>query len=175
MLSRLNQLTQREENTIYVESVEISPKAFRGISDLLKCIESGLESNFRERRGHGGLSSVFFLMEIGHTHFCTREDAVLTPRASLSESLSSFDNAMKAAKSSATGAMATLNRQLTNQKIGELEPRVSDSSINSDRPSICSARELKYRGGKMMEVETDEDENEFRVYLYQSLRYELNF
>lgn len=114
MLSRLNQLTQREENTVYVESVEISTKAFKGISDLLKCIECGLEANFRERR-FGGLSSVFFLMEIGHTHFCTREEVTISPRASLSESFSSFDNTVKAAKSAASGALAHLNKQLATQ------------------------------------------------------------
>ena len=32
MLSRLNQSTQREDNTEYVEAVEISPKAFKGSS-----------------------------------------------------------------------------------------------------------------------------------------------
>ena len=173
MLSRLNQLTQREENTVYVECVEISTKAFKGMSDLLKCIESGLETNFRERRGHGGLSSVFFLMEIGHTHFCTREDVSMSPRTSLTESFSSFDNTVKAARSAASGAMAHINRQLAAQRITEgsaaVTSRISDSSASSDLPSTCSSRELKYRGGKMIEVETDEDENEFRVYLYQSL------
>ena len=57
MLSRLNQSTQREDNTEYVEAVEISPKAYRGIGDLFRAIESGIETNFKERKGHGGLAS----------------------------------------------------------------------------------------------------------------------
>ncbi|CAG5097112.1 Oidioi.mRNA.OKI2018_I69.XSR.g14937.t1.cds [Oikopleura dioica] len=171
MLSRLNQLTQREENTIYVESVEISPKAFKGISDLLKAVEAGLESNFKEKKGHGGLSSVFFLMEIGHTHYCTKED-VKSPRQSLSESFSSFDNTVKAARIVAQGALTQINRQISHHKISEL--RLSTSSAASEPTSIGLRRELKYRAGKMIEVETDEDENEVRVYLYEALSREEN-
>ncbi|CBY07943.1 unnamed protein product [Oikopleura dioica] len=166
MLSRLNQLTQREENTVYVESVEISPKAFKGISDLLKAVESGLESNFKEKKGNGGLSSVFFLMEIGHTHYCTKEE-IQSPRQSLSESFSSFDNTVKAARIVAQGALTQINRQISQHKISEL--RLSSGSTTSEPTSIGIRRELKYRAGRMIEVETDEDDNEVRVYLYEAL------
>ena len=46
-----------KDNTEYVEAVEISPKAYRGIGDLFRAIESGIETNFKERKGHGGLAS----------------------------------------------------------------------------------------------------------------------
>lgn len=171
MLSRLNQLTQREDNTVYVESVEISPKAFKGISDLLKAVEAGLECNFKEKKGHGGLSSVFFMMEIGHTHFCTKEEPIAPP-PSLPASFSSFDNTVKAARIAAQGAISQINRQISQHRISDL--RLSTSSTQSEGTSVGPCRELKYRAGKMIEVETDEDENEVRVYLYQALSREDN-
>ena len=106
-------------------------KAYKGIGDLFRAIESGIETNFREKKGHGGLASVFFLLEIAHTHFCTREDSGsngATPRTSiksLQDSLSSFDG-MKAA---AGNALAQINKQMHHQLSNEsLKMRSSGSS-----------------------------------------------
>ena len=136
MLSRLNQSTQCEGNTEYVEGVEISPKAFRGIGDLFRAIESGIETNFKEKRGHGGLASIFFLLEIAHTHFCTKEEGGLssgtTPRTSIKsiqDSLSSFDS-FSNIKSAAGNAIAQINHQLIQQKSTDSKPRTPDSNTS---------------------------------------------
>ena len=105
-------------------------------------------------------------MEIGHTHYCTKEE-MQSPRQSLSESFSSFDNTVKAARIVAQGALTQINRQISQHKISEL--RLSTGSTTSERTSIGIRRELKYRAGRMIEVETDEDDNEVRVYLYEAL------
>ena len=113
------------------EHIQIKNKAYKGIGDLFRAIESGIETNFREKKGHGGLASVFFLLEIAHTHFCTREDSGsngATPRTSiksLQDSLSSFDGI----KSAAGNALAQINKQMHHQLSNEsLKMRSSGSS-----------------------------------------------
>ena len=83
-------------NNLY--NFKIINKAYKGIGDLFRAIESGIETNFREKKGHGGLASVFFLLEIAHTHFCTREDSGsngATPRTSIKSLQDSFRTSPK--------------------------------------------------------------------------------
>ena len=85
-----------------------------------------------------------------------------------------FDNFVK--MSHKFHHFTTLAHRLTeaNGAAAAISARLSISSTGSDLPPTGISRELKYRGGKMIEVETDEDDNEFRVYLYQSLSREDN-
>lgn len=77
VLSRLNtsldkKLSNDEE---HIEDVKVSKAVFKGMSKVLKAIIYGLEQTYANN-GLGGMASAFQLLEIAHTHYWVRAEAV---------------------------------------------------------------------------------------------------
>nr|CAB3263591.1 MAP kinase-activating death domain protein-like [Phallusia mammillata] len=188
LLQRLNQSTQEEGNTEYVEDIEVSIKVYRGMLELLKCVLSGLEHTYNERHGLGGMASTFNLLEICHTHYYAKElkgrdlegshssldnlHSTPAPSSDIAPPSDTFETRSLAEDGSSIVSSHKSDSSKDNISIQSVPARLTDDqasiasevTTNDEKPS-----DLHYRNGKLIQIDSDMSDDEERVFLFEGL------
>jgi len=183
LLQRLNQSTQDEANTEYVEDIEIGLKVYKGMLDLLKCVVTGLESTFNMRNGLGGMASALNLLEICHTHYYAKEVKAPTknkippkipPHPSALEDGREVKTSDESDKVSDVETVSSIDSSLSSKDSSSVRSfpariayELDNLSMRSD--SSSQQQDVRYRNKKLIRVNSDIDDDEERVFLYEGL------